>query len=202
MITVGQEIITAKRNLSDIFPPELTNRRIFNEYIQYILNNYFEKSKEKSVSSYVGCVVESVDGTETYLKEPTAERQLNQIIPVLKSGDNKITFNNYMADLHNEGCTIYDQNKLLSSKFWSWCPPINVDAFINYMNYVWIGYPYEEDDIKIFNAEINVKDEFIDKRNNVYREYDEEGAETYSYTMQDGDIVCFPNDTSNTYNGE
>ena len=200
MITVGQEIITAKRNLSDIFPPELTNRRIFNEYIQYILNNYFEKSKEKSVSSYVGCVVESVDGTETYLKEPTAERQLNQIIPVLKSGDNKITFNNYMADLHNEGCTIYDQNKLLSSKFWSWCPPINVDAFINYMNYVWIGYPYEEDDIKIFNAEINVKDEFIDKRNNVYREYDEEGAETYSYTMQDGDIVCFPNDTSNTYN--
>lgn len=200
MITVGQETITAKRDLVEIFPPEFTNRKLINQYIQYILNNYFEKSKEKLVSSYVGNVVESVDGTETYIKEPTVERQLNQIIPVLKAGDDKITFSNYMADLHNEGCTVYDQNKLLSSKFWSWCPPVNVDAFINFVNYIWIGYPYEENDIKVFNAEINVKDEIIGKKTYTYREYNDIGEEVYSYTLKNGDIVIFPNDTGKTYN--
>ena len=108
MITVGQELITAKRDLTEIFPAEFTNRKLINEYIQYILNNFFEKSKEKIVSSFVGTVVENIDGTDTYVKEPTIKRQLNQIIPVLKAADEKITFNNYISDLRNEGCSIYD----------------------------------------------------------------------------------------------
>ena len=201
MITVGQEVITAKRDLTEIFPAEFTNRKLINEYIQYILNNFFEKSKEKIISSFVGEVVENIDGTDTYVKEPNAERQLNQIIPVLKSGDEKITFSNYMADLHNEGCSVYDENKLLSSKFWSWCPPINADMFTNFVNYRWIGYPYDEDNILVFNAAFDVDEEIIKSRvpSYTYKEYNEQGEETYSYTLQDGDVVVFPNDTSKKY---
>lgn len=203
MITVGQEVITAKRDLTEIFPAEFTNRKLINEYIQYILNNFFEKSKEKLVSSFVGQVVENIDGTDTYIKEPTAERQLNQIIPVLKAGNEKITFSNYMADLHNEGCTIYDENKLLSSKYWSWCPPINADMFTNFVNYVWIGYPYEEDNILVLDAPFDVQEEIINSRveEYTYKKYDPEtGEEIESYTLKHGDIVVFPNDTGKRYN--
>ena len=200
MITVGQEIITAKRDLSEIFPAEIVNRKLINQYIQYILNNFFEQSKEKYIASHVGVVVESFDGTETYLREPTIERQLNQIIPVLKTDEEMITFNNYLSDLHNEGCSVYDQNKLLSSRFWSWCPPINADMFTNFVNYYWIGYPFEENNILIFDGEVNVLDDIIGKESYTYIKYNEYGEEIERYTLQDGDVVCFPNDTSKTYN--
>lgn len=200
MITVGQETVTAKRDLSNIFPAEIVNRKILNQYIQYILNNFFEQSKEKIVASYVGTVVESFDGTETYLREPTVERQLNQIIPVLKTGDEKITFNNYMSDLRNEGCTIYDQNKLLANKFWSWCPPVNADMFTNFVNYYWIGYPFEENNILIFDEPVDVIEDIIGQPEYTYIKYNEYGEEIERYTLQDGDVVVFPNDTSKTYN--
>ena len=51
-INVGQETITAKRDLSSIFPKEFSNRLLINQFIQYILNNFFEKSNEKIVSEW------------------------------------------------------------------------------------------------------------------------------------------------------
>ena len=41
--TVGQDTISAKRDLRDIFPKEFANRLLINEFITYILNNFFEK---------------------------------------------------------------------------------------------------------------------------------------------------------------
>lgn len=199
--TVGQDIITAKRDLRDIFPKEFANRLLINEFITYILNNFFEKSNEKIVSAYVGEVVPSVDGMECYVKEPTIERQMNQIIPVLNDGSEYITYSNFIADLHNEGCKVFDENKLLASKYWSWCPPINIDMFINTYNYFWIGWDSGEKDMKIFTGPINVS-QLIGTGNPVYNEYTEDGAIIFEkqYEFKNGDRVVFTNDTSNTYN--
>ena len=134
-INVGEEKLTSKRDLTTIFPKEFSNRLLINQFIQYILNNFFEKSNEKIVSGYIGEVVKPSEGDECYIVEPTLERQMNQIMPILKTGDSKITLNNYIANLHNDGCKIYDQNKLLSGQHWSWCPPIDVDMYTNFTNY-------------------------------------------------------------------
>lgn len=202
MVTiVGKDTISAKRDLRDIFPKEFANRLLINEFITYILNNFFEKSNEKIVSAYVGEVVPSVDGMECYVKEPTVERQMNQIIPILNDGSEYITYANFIADLHNEGCKIFDENKLLASKYWSWCPPINVDMFINTYNYYWIGWDSGEKDMKIFQGPINVS-QLIGTGNPIYNEYTEEGAliADKQYEFKNGDRVVFTNDTSNTYN--
>ena len=199
--TVGQDIIKAKRDLRDIFPKEFANRLLINEFITYILNNFFEKSNEKIVSAYVGEVVPSVDGMECYVKEPTIERQMNQIIPILNDGSEYITYSNFIADLHNEGCKIFDENKLLASKYWSWCPPINVDMFINTYNYYWIGWDYGEKNMRILRGEIDVS-QLIGTPNPVYNEYTEEGAIILDkqYEFKNGDRVVFTNDISNKYN--
>ena len=199
--TVGQDTISAKRDLRDIFPKEFANRLLINEFITYILNNFFEKSNEKIVSAYVGEVVPSVDGMECYVKEPTVERQMNQIIPILNDGSEYITYANFISELHNEGCKVFDENKLLASKYWSWCPPINIDMFINTYNYYWIGWDSGEKDMKILRGPIDVS-KLIGTGNPVYNEYTEEGVVILEnqYEFKNGDRVVFTNDTSNTYN--
>lgn len=202
MVTiVGQDTISAKRDLRDIFPKEFSNRLLINEFITYILNNFFEKSNEKIVSAYAGEVVPSVDGMECYIKEPTIERQMNQIIPILNNGSDYITYANFIADLHNEGCKVFDENKLLATKYWSWCPAINIDMFINTYNYYWIGWDSGEKDMLIFQGEIDVS-QLIGTSNPIYNEYTDEGAIIIDkqYEFKNGDRVVFTNDTSNTYN--
>ena len=199
--TVGQDVISAKRDLREIFPKEFANRLLINEFITYVLNNFFEKSNEKIVSAYAGEVVPSVDGTECYIREPSVERQMNQIIPVVNDGSEYITYANFIADLHNEGCTVFDENKLLATKYWSWCPPINVDMFINTYNYYWIGWDSGEKDMKILTGPIDVS-QLIGTGNPVYNEYTPDGAIILEsqYEFKNGDRVVFTNDLSNKYN--
>jgi hypothetical protein len=202
---VGKDRISIKRDLKNIFPKEFANRQLIDKYITYILNHYFEKSNEKLVSAFVGEVVPSIDGTECYLKEPTLERQMNQIIPILKTSKDSedfITYDNFINDLYAEGCPIKDQNKLLASNHWSWCPPINVDMFINYSNYYWIGSDENELPIKVFTKNINVEKEIIGKESYEYYEIDENGykIESSVYKFKNGDKVAFTNDSSNLYN--
>lgn len=205
--TVGKDTISLKRNLKNIFPKEFTNRQLINEFITYILNNFFEKSQEKLISSYVGEVIPSIDGTDCYLSEPTAERQLNQIIPIVKTGETSqdlLTYSNFIANLHNEGCKINNENKLVSSKYWSWCPPINVDMFINYNNYYWVKQDPQElsflDNI-IYGA-VDVEKDVIGKSSYEYFEVDKDGnkIDSTSIVFEDGMRVVFLNDTSKKYN--
>lgn len=200
-IIVGEEITTAKRNLKNIFPKEFSNRLLVKEYISYVLNNFFEKSKEKLVSAYVGEVVDDVDGMECYIKEPTIERQINQIIPVLDNGEYKITYDNFISDLHNEGVKVYNQNKMLSGKVWSWCPPIDVDMFINFTNYYWVRTDLDEESTIIIDGKINVETDVIGKPNYTYYPLDDEGNEIESQKVvfENGMRVIFTRDISGYY---
>jgi len=203
--TVGKDSITLKRNLADIFPKEFSNRGLLNEFINYILNNFFEKSQEKLVGAYVGEVIPNIDGIDCYITEPTSERQLNQIIPILKCGESsedKISFSNFVASLYGDGCKIYNQNKLLSSKYWSWCPPINVDMFINYNNYYWVNKDPNELTFKVITGSVNVEEDIIGKSSYEYFEVDDNGnkIEETSIKFYDGMRVVFLKDTSNLYN--
>ena len=201
-INVGEERITSKRDLTSIFPKEFSNRLLINQFIQYILNNFFEQSNEKIVSGYIGEVVRPSEGDECYIVEPTLERQMNQLIPILKSGDDKITLNNYIANLHNDGCKVYDQNKLLSGKHWSWCPPIDVDMFTNFTNYYWIGWDRNElENLYIFDKKINVEDEIVGQKSYIYYYVDDKDQRTgETIKFYNGMRVCFINDTGKKYN--
>ena len=206
MVTVvGKDTITLKRNLKDIFPKEFSNRMLINQFITYILNNFFEKSQEKLISSYVGEVIPSIDGIDCYLSEPTAERQLNQIIPIVSiNGDDKtnISYSNFIAGLQNDGCKILNENKLLSSKYWSWCPPINADMFINYNNYYWVKQDPNEMSFKVIPGSVNVEDDILGKSSYEYFEVDSNGnkIESTSVVFEDGMRVVFLKDTSQMYN--
>lgn len=201
IVKVNKDTFFKKRDLKTIFPKEFSNRLLINQFITYVLNNFFEKSKEKIVSAYVGEVVPGIDGEECYISEPNMERQINQIIPVVKSGDDYITYNNFISDLYSEGVVTNNQNKLLSSRHWSWCPPINVDMYINFNNYYWIGSDINEFPIKVIPGEVDVEKDVIGSSSYAYYEYDSDGnqIESSKIELNEGDRVVFLKDTSKFY---
>lgn len=206
MVTiVGKDTLTLKRDLKNIFPKEFSNRGLLNQFITYILNNFFEQSKEKLVNAFVGQVIPDVDGVACYISEPTIERKLNQIIPVIKSSESSndiITYNKFINGLNSEGCQISNEDKLLSGKFWSWCPPINVDMFINYNKYYWLTHDKDDKNFIILYKSLNVEDEIIGKESYEYYELDENGKKIPSsiHNFEHGQRYVFMNDIENKYN--
>ena len=138
-IDVFKETIEKKRDLNNFYPKEFANRRLINQFNTYVTNNIFEKDREKYINGYIGERASGDSENDYYIAEPTKDRQLDQLIPVVKTENEETNFINYINSLKAEGSYIYNQNKLLSEKYWSWTPPIDVDMFLNYGYYYWLG---------------------------------------------------------------
>ena len=136
-----------RRDLSENYPSTFTDRRLLKQYVESIENPFFEKPSEVSVEGYIGTRESSNGKNDQFIEEPTADRQLNQISPVgvIDTNGNKevLTFNNFVSKLELAGVPTENQNKFLSGKQWSWCPLINIDMFLNYSMYHWLGYDHK-----------------------------------------------------------
>ena len=131
-----------KKDLKEFFPKEFSNRRLIGKFIDYVMNNFFQTSSEEYINGYVGKKSVALEEGDFYIKENSSERQVYQLTPALISkdaitGENKaiVEYCNFINTLKLQGC---DQNRLLSNEYWSWCPPINIDMFLNYNFYYWI----------------------------------------------------------------
>ena len=202
IINVNEDTLFKKRDLQTIFPHEFSNRWLIKQFITYVMNHFFEKSHEKHISSYIGEYVKNIDGETCYINEPTQERQLNQLIPFVKYGDNITNYENFLANLNNEGCLVENTNKLLSGKHWSWCPPINLDMFINYIYYYWIGSNTLEKESIIIDGEVNVEKDILGKETYTYIKKNKNGLIDVNskYKFKNGDVVVFLKDKSQNYN--
>ena len=82
--------------------------------------------------------------SDFYLPEPSKNRTWWQLEPTAFSRNADTTKTNlfFYEDLLDYieyyGGNIQNQDRLFSSEYYSWCPPIDVDMFINYQNYYWI----------------------------------------------------------------
>ena len=180
-----------KRDLKEIFPKEFTNRELIGKFFDYVMNNFFEKSYEKYVNGYIGRKTSTVEEGNFYVKEPSVERQLYQLTPMLiDKNDNNIKdiidYTNFINTLKLQGCFINDHNRLLSNEHWSFCPPIDVDMFLNYNFYYWI-----EDGVKTIEIK-KVLEGDSEKNTNAIRDIIGKSEYTYRYYNDDNEIVSMP----------
>lgn len=146
-ISPTKEEYKERRDLANSYPSTFTDRQLLKHYIEAVENPFFEKPSEMSVEGYIGTRDSSLSKNDQFIEEPTADRQLNQISPVgvINNNGNKevLTFNNFVSKLELAGVPTENQNKFLSGKQWSWCPLINIDMFLNYSMYHWLGYDHK-----------------------------------------------------------
>lgn len=148
VVSLSSTILTQNyypvRNILERIPPvyqteELT--KFFNSTVNY----WFTPGNAETYNGYIGQLTDWYNpNTDNYITEPSSERQFYQLNPAvtIKNSTNDvtqaITYTDIVNSLRMEGVDVSNQDRLFSNKYWSWCPPIDINKFINYKDYYWV----------------------------------------------------------------
>jgi len=134
------------RRLSSNFLPAYLQTSALTKFLSVTADTLIQPSSLESISGFVG----EKNGLyydpseDFYIQEPTAKRNDYQLEPTVVSVDNTNTnnFTEFYSDIVNslkfDGANTINESRLFSQEYYSWCPPINPDMFINFTNYFWV----------------------------------------------------------------
>ncbi|MCK9530999.1 MAG: hypothetical protein M0R77_10650 [Gammaproteobacteria bacterium] len=134
---------TQSRNITDLLPA-VNKTDLVDKFISSTVNHAFQPEKSENIAGFIGQKVPYYDPqTEYYLPEKTHDRSVYQLAPLAVTELND-TINHaiFYPDLLNlirlQGGNDLDHNRLFQEKYYSWAPPIDLDKFVNYQNYLWL----------------------------------------------------------------
>lgn len=133
----------AERNISDLLPA-VNNTDLVNKFISSTVNHAFQPEKSENVAGFIGRKVPYYDAqTEYYLPESSHDRSVYQLSPLAVTELNgtvnhAIFYQDLMNLLRLQGGNDLDHSRLFQETYYSWAPPINIDMFVNYQNYLWL----------------------------------------------------------------
>ena len=125
--------------------PVVNQTTTIKNFFDTTVEQLFSKSNIESISAYVGSKDYTVfDPSDTYLLEPTADRDKYSLEPVVNNinqlsgrSENNVFYEDFLNILKSSGADSQNQNTLFDTNFYSFLPPINIDKFINYQEYFW-----------------------------------------------------------------
>jgi len=108
-------------------------------------DHLFEPGSSKPLNGYIGRSVSyRGDDATFYLDEPTLERQAYQLEPSMVSldqnGDTKalLFYDDLINNLRFQGGLVNNHQRLFEQAYFSWCPSIDLDKFLNFSEYYWV----------------------------------------------------------------
>lgn len=128
--------------LPEVFRTD-TNRKFLNATVDQLIN----EPQLKKINGYIGRkLAPSYKNTDSYITEPTSDRQKYQLEPslVIKNPiTDKVEFSTTYLDLLNQikyhGGLIDKHDRLFDSEYYSYDPKIDLDKFINFSQYYWLA---------------------------------------------------------------
>lgn len=136
---IPQEI----RNSSD-FLPYIINTKTNKKFLETTFDQLISSGTTENIDYYWGRVSGSsfVYGSDIYNHETTAIKQNYQFSPGMSYTEfdttQSLSYINVINYLKNNGYDLSDLDRLFSNKGYTLDLPINLDMFINYINYYWI----------------------------------------------------------------
>jgi hypothetical protein len=83
--------------------------------------------------------------TDYYIEEPSTNRTNYQLEPIAvvqnsltAENDNEVFYEDFLNRLRFYGGNTSNHDRLFESEYYSFAPPIDIDKFLNYSNYIWI----------------------------------------------------------------
>ena len=118
------------------------------KFFEATFDQVFSKKDSDYLSGYLGRRQpgEFDPKNDFYVPEPDKDRTWWQLEATAYAENTDTTRSNifFYSDLLNKiksyGGNISNQDRLFSSEYYSWQPPIDVDMFVNYQNYYWIEH--------------------------------------------------------------
>lgn len=191
-----------KKNLRKIknFLPAIFQTHINEKFFNSSVDQVFQPQNIEELLGYIGKITSWYDyRKDFYIKEKDSERQFYQLSSMmitkdLLTGDyiKQLTYTDLINYIRFKGGNVKNHQRLFETDYYSWCPPIDLDKFLNYRNYYWV--PLGPKPIEI-DAVTNLDDAI--------------GSENYSIN-NNGDIINFSsglrikpkNDINNYYNNK
>lgn len=134
---------TNKRDITE-FLPSVLQTPVLKSFFSATINQLYQPQEVEEVVGYIGEVPSFFrKETDFYIDEITEERKTHQLTHAAAfTSANNVEFlqfyKNMIDYLKYNGADVRDHNRLFSEEFYSWAPPINMDAFINFRNYYWL----------------------------------------------------------------
>ena len=126
--------------------PVVLQTTAIKNFFESTVEQLFSKSNVETVNGFIGHKTSADVGVVGYLNEPTADRTRYALSPVINNvnfntaaSENLIFFDEFVDMLSTYGVNVKNQNKLFSSNYSSFMPPVDIDKFVNYQEYYW--YP-------------------------------------------------------------
>ena len=118
---------------------------VIKNFFDTTVEQLFSKANIETVSAYIGKKDENLfTATDTYILQPTADRDKFSLEPVVNSIDqdtgvntNLMFYEDYINVLKSYGVDTLNQNNIFDTRAYTFLPPINIDKFINYQEYFW-----------------------------------------------------------------
>ena len=128
------------------FLPEIFQTPVNKQFLAATLDQLVQEPKFKIAQGYIGRRVgPGVGSTDTYIVEPTANRQNYQLEPGVVSIDptttrveDAITYPGILDALQMQGAYTNNPTRLFESEYYSWDPFVDFDKYINYSQYYWV----------------------------------------------------------------
>lgn len=133
------------RKTTDLLPGYLQTD-LLKKFFGVTVDQWFQPAQQENVSGYIGekSGIYYKPDQDFYINESTESRSDYQLEPTAVSVDNNNNTNfvqfyqDLIDSLEFDGALVNNHDRLFSQEYYSWCPPINPDMFINFSNYYWV----------------------------------------------------------------
>lgn len=163
----SENINFIKRDVSPFFSWKFTSNIKLGSLIRNLINPIFELPYFDRISGWIG-QDDYIDNNYYYkITESTPDRNHYQLCPFVVSTnesnevESAVHYVDIINSLKSQGALTGNVNRLLKAECKSWCPPIDPDMLVNFLQYIWspLGtYIYE------IHNETNLTDDIIGKK--------------------------------------
>jgi hypothetical protein len=128
-------------NLIQYVPQNLRNSAV-KSLIDNLFNRQMTHDESIPMFGYIGNKPSSIDDRTPKIAQPTPERDINSIIPVLSFNLGTTKYAYTVQDIINKANAVgitSESRQWLYSQANNYLPPIDIDKFANYFNYYWVA---------------------------------------------------------------
>jgi hypothetical protein len=139
--------MTKSLDLAKLLPKRYRDKTI-DALIGNLFNQHLSKPDAETFHGYIGSTADAT-ATDIYLDETDIERQANQLAPALyikAATDEDVTsWSDLVQRMNLLGISYNSLADWLTIGTHNFVPPIDIDKFVNFQEYMWVGKWMEED---------------------------------------------------------
>ena len=126
--------------------PGVLQTEVQKEFYAATFDQLFNPANVESAQGFIGRRTGDVLDPlqDNYLEEPTKERAAYQLEPIAYAVNraledtNHFFYEDFITYIEHKGGNVGNHGRMFSDNYYSFAPPIDVDKYLNYQNYLWL----------------------------------------------------------------